>query len=1152
MKKILFPIAIFFVIISCIKGQELNRNNYVTDTLKINFDNLYKVNSLNIIPFSETIELRDKLLQKSDYHFNYKTAQFSISDSLQYSIFDTLFITYQTIKLSFQKEYKRRSLLVQYDDRFQDTVKVIKENQSAFTSEDIFGGDLKKSGSIIRGFTVGSNKDFSVNSGLRLQLSGKISDDIEIVAALSDENTPIQPEGNTERLEELDKVFIEVRHPNATGTFGDYSYNIKGTEFGRIERKLQGFKGELKSDDHNITFAFAGSRGKYNTNQFNGIEGVQGPYRLSGENNERNIIVIAGSEKVFIDGEQMKRGENNEYTIEYANAQITFTPNKLITSASRISVDFEYTDRKYNRNFLAASTESKFFNNKVEVKFNFFQEGDDQDSPIDIILSDNEKEILKNAGDNIADATISGISIAPEDSLGNINGYYSKVDTIINGEKLIYFKYNPGSDKAIYNGTFSYVGELKGDYKMISLGRYEFVGIKLGSYLPIKYLPMPQLKQMGNVYISASPLDKLKIDLELAGSKLDLNRFSNIDDNSNFGFSRNISVKLEQYNLKLNNKNYGIISLGYKDRFVGEKYNSLDRINSIEYDREYNIADNSKGDEVLREVNLLYNPIPIVSVSGQYGLVDKDNFTSNRYIGKLSVDKKNEYSAYYNMDFVNTETGYLTTDWTRQVAEASFFYGSFKPGAEFKFENKKEKFSNSDSLLNNSNKFAEFSPYLQIAKLYGVNLAVKYSLRNEYYPINGKLEKESEAVSKSLELDYKPNSKVTSSLNLTFREKSFTEKFKEIGELNNESVLINSRTRLRLFDDFVTGNIFYEASSQRSASLERVFLRVPQGTGNYNYLGDLNNNGVAEEKEFEPVLFDGDFIVTTIPTDELFPVIDLKLDTRWQLDFKKVIKDNSFIGALLNPVSTETFVRVSENSKETDTKKIYLLNFSSFQNAETTVRGSNLFQQDIILFKNSSSFSLRFRYLERKNLSQFAGGVESGYYNEKSIRTRWKLVKEISNQTEYLYKIDNVAAPITSNRARNVFSSNISSDFSYRPYGKLEIGFKLKYARTEDSFPSEPTIIDINEQTIRINYSLAGKGRVRIEAERKELLSDADPVNIPFEVTNGNRLGKNYFWRLNFDYRIASNLQSSVSYQGRIQGGSDTIHTMRAEVKAYF
>lgn len=78
-----------------------------------------------------------------------------------------------------------------------------------------------------------------------MQLSGRISEDIEIVAALTDENTPIQPEGNTERLEELDKVFIQVKHSNVVGTFGDYQVKQRTGEFGVIDRKLQGLMGSL-------------------------------------------------------------------------------------------------------------------------------------------------------------------------------------------------------------------------------------------------------------------------------------------------------------------------------------------------------------------------------------------------------------------------------------------------------------------------------------------------------------------------------------------------------------------------------------------------------------------------------------------------------------------------------------------------------------------------------------------------------------------------------------------------------------------------------------------------------------------------------------------------------------------------------------------
>ena len=57
---------------------------------------------------------------------------------------------------------------------------------------------------------------------------------------------------------------------------------------------------------------------------------------------------------------------------------------------------------------------------------------------------------------------------------------------------------------------------------------------------------------------------------------------------------------------------------------------------------------------------------------------------------------------------------------------------------------------------------------------------------------------------------------------------------------------------------------------------------------------------------------------------------------------------------------------------------------------------------------------------------------------------------------------------------------------------------------------------------------------------------------IPFEITEGNQIGKNYFLRINFDYRISSYLQSTLSYDGRALSGSPIVHTARAEVRAYF
>ncbi|NIS47838.1 MAG: hypothetical protein GWN92_17985, partial [candidate division Zixibacteria bacterium] len=191
---------------------------------------------------------------------------------------------------------------------------IARESRPQFLENlDTYQSRLQKSGSIVRGIEIGSNQDLTLNSGLNLQLSGNISPDVEVVAALTDENTPIQPEGNTQTLREVDKVFVKINSPYVGGTIGDFNIAYQESEFGDLQRKLQGVtvENELKKTQQQLTYGT--SRGFFHTNRFLGQEGNQGPYQLSGRNGERDIVVLAGTERVYVDGVLQSRGENNDY-----------------------------------------------------------------------------------------------------------------------------------------------------------------------------------------------------------------------------------------------------------------------------------------------------------------------------------------------------------------------------------------------------------------------------------------------------------------------------------------------------------------------------------------------------------------------------------------------------------------------------------------------------------------------------------------------------------------------------------------------------------------------------------------------------------------------------------------------------------------------
>src|SRR6185503_12011541 len=177
------------------------------------------------------------------------------------------------------------------------------------------GTELSLTGNKTIAVDFGSGQDAFLRQSLDLAVSGTLAPGVEMTGALSDRNTPLGAAGATQSLQSLDRVLIELKAPAGSAALGDVSLALDRGEFGKIERRLQGVRGEWGTHGFSSVVAAASEQGEYNTLQFFGIDGRQGPYLLTDRSGTANVGVVPGSEVVTLDGVRMTRGESADYAM---------------------------------------------------------------------------------------------------------------------------------------------------------------------------------------------------------------------------------------------------------------------------------------------------------------------------------------------------------------------------------------------------------------------------------------------------------------------------------------------------------------------------------------------------------------------------------------------------------------------------------------------------------------------------------------------------------------------------------------------------------------------------------------------------------------------------------------------------------------------
>jgi hypothetical protein len=517
---------------------------------------------------------------------------------------DTLAVSYMSVPITLAPTYALRPLTRELSSAPDETTTV----RTPAAPKPAYGG-LRLGGSKTFALSAGTASDVDVEQGLSLDLSGNIARDVTVRGHLSDRATA--PGATATALSELDRIYVEVEGPRARARLGDFDLVFDETELSSYERRLQGAEGTLTTKPLTVTAGAASSRGRYAVNRFSGVDEVQGPYRLSGASGERNVAVLPGSEKVYLDGVRMRRGSDYDYVMEYERGRLTFTPRRRIGLYSRIEVEFLYATTDYPRNFAAGRASGAVLDSAVRWGVTVVRESDDTFGPSARSLSEEDIHNLSAAGDDPALAERDGGVFVGEGE----GDYELATDTLGNP----YYNY-VGPDSGNYDVGFTYAGE--GEYAYTGAGVYVYVGPTGGSYSALVQPSLPERRTLAAGDFSVKQ-GSVHLSVEAALSEHDRNTLSALDDSDNLSGAGRARVRFESETAPLG---FDRFSTDLSLRAEGGGFAPFSRVDEPDVERIWSLPSASDSADVfVAATSVSFSADTTASVHAEAGIRSESN-----------------------------------------------------------------------------------------------------------------------------------------------------------------------------------------------------------------------------------------------------------------------------------------------------------------------------------------------------------------------------------------------------------------------------------------------------------------------------------------------------------------------------------------------
>ncbi|WP_347051664.1 hypothetical protein [Flavobacterium olei] len=1142
LKKLLFFTVFLFC--SALQAQE-TESLYKTKKVMASKDTIRLEKASINSGFFEILNTKNERIDSTFYKVDFQKGFFLLNENSQFSS-DTLIVNYLQYPDYLTKEYSlyKSDQIVSGDVGTAKLYRIDNPNSKKVTPFD----GLNTSGSITRGVTIGNNQSTVLNSNLDLQITGKISDKVSLRASLQDSNIPLQDGGYSQKLDQFDNIFMELFSDNWNIRAGDVFLENRKTQFLSFNKKVQGISASFDFDNGkaktNVFASVAFVKGQYARSTFTGQEGNQGPYKLKGQSGELYVLVISGSERVYVNGVLLKRGENNDYVIDYNAGEIVFTSLFPITSEMRINVEYQYSERNYNRLVTYAGVTHE--NKKWSFGGYLYAENDLKNQPLQQNLSPEQVQILSQAGD---DVNLMKAPSAYEDAYADNKILYKKLS--INSVEVYEYSNNPAD--VLYNVRFSQVGSNGGNYIVQnnnSVERiYQYVepvnGILQGNYEPIIQLVPPIKLQVATFLGKYNPNEKTLVDVELAVSNNDQNLFSGIDDANNKGIAFKTNLKKRLFSRSWN------LDAFANYQFVEQNFKSVERLYNIEFNRDWNLNGALFGNQSLLVTGLNFDLFSKKKTSNiglltyQFEKLDfSESYSGTRHTTN-ALFKLKKWTIENNGSFLNSDATASTSKFIRNQTRTKYHFGKNWIGGSFQLEDNQEKDKVTNQFSALSQRFSEYGFFTGRGDSTKVFVEIGFLQRKNDSLQNGLLQHVNNSQTYYFKSKLIQNKKTDLAVYASYRNLDFTDDNRENEPSLNSRVLYNDR----FFNQFMQIGTAYETSSGTIAQQEFTYVEVPTGQGVYTW-NDYNGNGIQELEEFEIAVFQDQakYVRIFLPNQVYIKTNQNKFSQSLTLNPLQWQNGKGFKKLLSHFYNQTSFIL--DRKVKSEGEKLEL---NPFDSSEENILGLNSsFRNSLFYNRGRQNHSVTYSYLvnKGKNLLSIGSQQVQNYSHQlqythlyqkswlfnfftKTIKT--DLVSEDFVEKNYDIKGWQIAPKVS-----YLFSKNTKLDFFYELQNKKnQIG----------NFET------LEQNRIGTSFSYAGEKKITVNGEfsfYENKFIGNEFSSVGFQMLEGLQAGSNLVWKLLLQKNITSFLDVNLNYLGRKSETGSTIHTGNVQLRAFF